>query len=143
MIEAEEAEEIGVEHLLRDVKGHQMVVPGAGSVGLASHIHTKVDSLKALHRQLSEIQVYLGDVLGGRLPLNHQIVQGLQDLLNLLPNVHSPEAKAALTVTTNDQMAMVLVGDLTRSIIAIHELIDNKISADQLMTAVADTVEVK
>lgn len=107
------------------------------TIGLSTQIHTKLDSLKALHRQLSEIQVYLDEVLGGRLPLNHPIIQSLQDLLNLLPDVHAPEAKAALTVTTNDQMAMVLVGNLTRSIIALHELIDNKISAESATMVVS------
>merc|ERR1711935_1145797 len=77
-IGATEAEEVGVEHLLRDV------------------------------------DAYLQNVLSGRLPINHQIIYGLQDVFNLLPN-------------TNDMMLAVYLSSIIRSVLALHNLINNKL----------------
>ncbi|KAI8618946.1 hypothetical protein BC830DRAFT_1165770 [Chytriomyces sp. MP71] len=58
-IEAEEAEEIGVEHLLRDIKDQ---IVGA----LSTQITDQFDSLKGLHNRLSDIR-YLEKVVAGAL----------------------------------------------------------------------------
>lgn len=120
-IGAEEAEEVGVEHLLRDIK--DTVV---GSLG--QRITTQLLGLRGLHKQLSEVASYLQQVVDGSMPVNHPIVYHLQDMFNLLPDVTSPALVKSLYVKTNDQMLVVYLASLIRSVIALHNLINNKLS---------------
>jgi len=120
-IGAEEAEEVGVEHLLRDIK--DTVV---GSLG--QRITTQLLGLRGLHKQLSDVANYLRQVVDGTLPVNHPIVYHLQDMFNLLPDVTNPALLKSLSVKTNDQMLVVYVASLIRSIIALHNLINNKLA---------------
>ena len=129
VVEAEEPEEIGVEHLLRDVKDNAVT-------DLSTKITNKLDSLRALQQQLSSIESYLKSVQIGKLPRNATILYRLQEIFNLLPDVHSPEARKALTVANNEQSMMIFAGSVLRSVVALHELINNKIE-DQI-TAIAN-----
>jgi len=122
-IEAEEAEEICVEHLLRDVKDN--------AVGtLSTRITNQLNSLKGLSERLHEIQEYLGKVAAGQLPVNHEIVHNLQDIFNLLPNLDIDGMSKSFLTKTNDQYLVMYLSALVRSIIALHNLIDNKVSND-------------
>ena len=56
-----------------------------------------------------------------------QVVYQLQDIFNLLPDVKMLEFVKSMYVKTNDQMLVVYLASLIRSIIALHNLIDNKI----------------
>ncbi|KND02833.1 hypothetical protein SpCBS45565_g05878 [Spizellomyces sp. 'palustris'] len=119
-IEAEEAEEIGVEHLLRDIKDT--------SVGtLSTQITNQLNSLKGLQNHLSDIQNYLTKVLSGSLPVNHQIVYNLQDIFNLLPNLQVQETVKSFAVKTNDELLVMYLSSLIRAVIALHGLIENKL----------------
>lgn len=118
---AEETEEVGVEHLLRDVKDS-----AAGT--LSEKITTQVSSLHGLLSRLSDIYSYLDKVAVGQLPMNNVIIFQLQDIFNLLPNASVDELVTALSVQTNDQMLVIYVASLVRSIIALHNLINNKLS---------------
>lgn len=60
--------------------------------------------------------------------MNHQIVYQLQDIFNLLPDVTNPDFVKAMYVKTNDQMLVVYATALTRSIIALNNLINNKLA---------------
>ncbi|KAJ3139781.1 proteasome regulatory particle subunit [Physocladia obscura] len=121
VIEAEEAEEIGVEHLLRDIKDN--------AVGtLSTQIGDQLDSLKGLHSRLAEITSYLEKVVTGKLPVNHQILYNLQDIFNLLPNLEKPETVKSFAVSTNDELLVVYLSSLVRAVIALHNLIQNKIT---------------
>lgn len=119
-IGAEEAEEVGVEHLLRDIKDT--------TVGtLSQRITSQLMGLKGLHSHIREIDSYLGKVVSGKLPINHQVVYHLQDIFNLLPDVKLADFVRSMHVKTNDQMLVVYLASLIRSVIALHNLIDNKI----------------
>jgi 26S proteasome regulatory subunit N8 len=120
VVEAEEAEEIGVEHLLRDVKDN---VVG----DLSTKITQKTDSLRALQQQLASIMEYLRAVQAGKMSPNPAIIYRLQEMFNLLPDVHSAEALKALQVATNDQAMMLYAGGLVQTVIALHELVNNKL----------------
>jgi len=50
-----------------------------------------------------------------------------QDVFNLLPDVNLQSFVRAVNITTNDQMLVVYVAALIRSIIALHNLITNKL----------------
>uniref|UniRef100_A0A2P2LP19 MPN domain-containing protein n=1 Tax=Rhizophora mucronata TaxID=61149 RepID=A0A2P2LP19_RHIMU len=75
-IAAHEVEEIGVEHLLRDVKDTTIST-------LATEVTAKLTALKGLDARLREIRGYLDLVIDGKLPLNHEILYHLQ-VFNLL-----------------------------------------------------------
>ncbi|KAJ3024160.1 proteasome regulatory particle subunit [Thoreauomyces humboldtii] len=121
LIEAEEAEEIGVEHLLRDIKDT--------SVGtLSTKITAQLNSLKGLQLRLEEIRDYLSKVLSNALPVNHQILYNLQDMFNLLPNLALPPTVKAFAVKTNDELLVLYLCSLVRAVIAMHGLIENKIT---------------
>ncbi|XP_035893902.1 26S proteasome non-ATPase regulatory subunit 7 [Anopheles stephensi] len=120
-IGAEEAEEVGVEHLLRDIKDTTV-----GS--LSQKITNQLLGLKGLNAQLRDIKHYLLKVGNGQLPINHQIVYQLQDILNLLPDIAQENFTDTLYVKTNDQMLVVYLASLVRSIIALHNLINNKLT---------------
>ena len=68
---ATEAEEIGVEHLLRDVKD-------ANISTLSTEVGQMVTGLRGLKSRLLEIREYLDAVLAGKLPVNHDIMSNLQ-----------------------------------------------------------------
>ncbi|KAF0299929.1 26S proteasome non-ATPase regulatory subunit 7 [Amphibalanus amphitrite] len=120
-IGAEEAEEVGVEHLLRDVKDT--------TVGtLSQRITNQLVGLKGLLGQIRGIRNYLQQVVDGKLPVNHQIVYALQDIFNLLPDITHGDLVKSLYVKTNDQMLVVYLASMIRSVIALHNLIDNKLS---------------
>ncbi|KAG6830496.1 hypothetical protein H0H87_007853 [Tephrocybe sp. NHM501043] len=118
-IEAEEAEEIGVEHLLRDIKD-------STTTTLATRVAEQLASLRGLQSRLSDVQKYLVDVAAGTMPVNHQIVYHLQDALNLLPDLADPAATQSFAASTNDQMLVVYLSSLLRAVIALHGLVDNK-----------------
>lgn len=50
-----------------------------------------------------------------------------QEVINLLPDVTSPQFVEAHNVQTNDQLMCVYMGSLVRTVIALHNLIDNKV----------------
>ncbi|KAF2711219.1 26S proteasome-like protein regulatory subunit [Pleomassaria siparia CBS 279.74] len=148
IIEAEEAEEIGVEHLLRDIRD---VAVGT----LSTRITSQLQSLQGLHLRLRDIGQYLQKVLDGDLPVNHAILGNLQDVFNLLPNLSTPkptpvggatngvgpaagaavadnsELARAMSIKTNDQLMAIYLSSLIRAITAFHDLIENKIQNRQ------------
>ncbi|EQL35524.1 26S proteasome regulatory subunit rpn-8 [Blastomyces dermatitidis ATCC 26199] len=142
IIEAEEAEEIGVEHLLRDIRD---VAVGT----LSTRITSQLQSLQGLHLRLRDIGQYLQKVLDGDLPVNHAILGNLQDVFNLLPNLSTPKANntqvngteqpqtentelaRAMSIKTNDQLMAIYLSSLIRAITAFHDLIENKIQNRQ------------
>ncbi|KAH9441471.1 hypothetical protein MJO28_015498 [Puccinia striiformis f. sp. tritici] len=136
-IEAEESEEIGVEHLLRDIKD-------LSTGTLSTRVTGRLNSLRALQARLGEISEYLEGVLAGKLPVNHQIIYNLQDIFNLLPNVDlSPPSSTGandrskpLTVVTNDQLLVVYLSSLIRAVIALHGLVNNKLENQNSANAI-------
>jgi len=119
-IGALEAEEVGVEHLLRDIKDTSVST-------LATHISGRLNSLKSLISHLQEMKIYLENVAIGKLPINHQIIGNMQDIFNLLPNLNVEEMSKSFSTKTNDMMFVIYLSSLIRSILALHNLINNKI----------------
>jgi 26S proteasome regulatory subunit N8 len=60
--------------------------------------------------------------------MNHQITYMLQNIFNLLPDIANPQFVKSINVNTNDQMLVVYAASLIRSIIALHNLINNKLT---------------
>jgi 26S proteasome regulatory subunit N8 len=83
--------------------------------------------LKGLTKSLYDVRAYLDKLLANKLPLNHQILSHIQDMFNLLPDVTQQDLIKSIYVKTNDEMLLVYLSSLIRSIIALHNLIMNKI----------------
>ena len=118
-IEAFEAEEIGVEHLLRDVKDNTVST-------LSTKVSEKLQSMRGLKARLEEIKSYMDKVVDGSLPMNHEIMGHLQNAFNLLPNLNLEEYVRGFNVSSNDAMLVIYLSSLIRSVIALHDLIKNK-----------------
>ena len=123
-IGAEEAEEVGVEHLCRDVFTNTQ-----GS--LSARIAGQIKGLKGFGQKLEQIGKYLNDVAAGKLPMNYKIIYGLQDIFNLLPDVTGIEFNQAMQQISNDQMLIVYLSSMIKSVIALHNLIDNKLDMNE------------
>jgi len=120
-----EAEEVGVEHLLRDIRDTSVST-------LSDQVAQKVSSLKGLKKRMDTLADYLKKVAAEKLPLNHQILYNLQDIFNLCPNLQLKELVTSLKINTNDNMLVIYVASLIRSIIALHNLINNKLKNQDL-----------
>jgi 26S proteasome regulatory subunit N8 len=120
-IGAVEAEEVGVEHLLRDI--HDTSVST-----LTMRVQDKVVALKSLVEKLREVDAYLGYVTKRTLPPNQALMDTLQTVFNLLPNLNTAEMVDAFACKTNDSLLTIYLASLIRSIVALHELINNRIT---------------
>ena len=120
LIGAMEAEEVGVEHLLRDIND-----PTVSTV--TNLIKAKMSGLSSLTEKLVEMKDYLQDVVDDKMKPNQTIINNMQNIVNLLPNLNTDHLVEAMMVKTNDMHMAVYLGALIRSIIALHDLINNKI----------------
>ncbi|KAK4270462.1 hypothetical protein QN277_023498 [Acacia crassicarpa] len=126
---ADETEEIGIEHLLREVK-HTTIST------LETEVSDKLSALKELHTLLKDkICWYLGMAVTGFLPSNREILWSVQDMLNYFPDPNDPELIKALAVKTNDMMMVLFLCSILRCVIALHNLINNKIMNQELEKA--------
>ena len=87
---------------------------------------------------------YLQNVLNGKFRYNHSIIHNyqvtiisiltsfLQDIFNLLPNLKVEDTVKSFSVKTNDYMHLVYVSTLIRSVISLHNLINNKIQTKEI-----------
>jgi len=119
-IGALEAEEVGVEHLLRDIND-----PTVSTV--ASLIKEKIAGLATLTEKLRECQEYLEQCVSGNKKVNPEIVANLQTIFNLLPNLNQEQLIRSMIMKTNDMQMAVYLSSLIRSVLALHDLVNNRI----------------
>jgi len=124
-IDATEPEEVGVEHLLRDVND-----PTTST--LSNRIREKIRSLGALHEKIFEMRRYLENVVEGKLPINHQISYNIQAIFNLVPNLDREDLIRAMLVESNDLHLVIYLSSLIRCVASLHDLVDNKIEFQDL-----------
>jgi len=137
LIGAMEAEEVGVEHLLRDIND-----PTVSTV--ASLIKAKIAGLATLTEKLVECKDYLEACIRGEKTMNQEISANLQTILNLLPNLNTDDLVRAMLVKTNDMHMAIYLSALIRSVIALHDLVNNKIQyGEQEEETVAETKPVE
>lgn len=117
---AQEAEEVGVEHLLRDIND-----PTVSTV--ASLIKGKIAGLATLTEKLVECKDYLESCVRQEQKVNPEIIANLQTILNLLPNLNTEDLVRSFIVKTNDMHMAIYLSALIRSVIALHDLVNNRI----------------
>jgi len=124
-IGATEAEEVGVEHLLRDIKD-------ASKGQLSKDVEDKINALKALAEKLKEMKEYLEGVISKMYRVNSTILSNYQDIFNLLPNLKLDEMVKSFSVKSNDYMHIIYVSTLVRSVLSLHSLITNKVETKEI-----------
>jgi len=124
-IGALEAEEVGVEHLLRNIRDNSQ-----GTV--TDRVNAKLTSLKALKKRIEDMHMYLSEVIKGTMPVNTEIVYNIQSMLNLCHDFKVKELAQAFAVKSNDAQLTIYVSQLIRSILALDRLINNKLENREL-----------
>jgi len=133
-IGAYEAEEVGVEHLLRDIND-----PSVSS--LAERIRHQIAALTSLRARLLEMSRYMDDAAAKKIVPSNQIIYNIQNIVNLLPNLNLPEMVRAFMVKSNDIYLVIYIASIIRSITALHDLVNNKLKfrdMDELNETKAD-----
>jgi|EP00978_Attheya_sp_CCMP212_P013912 26S proteasome regulatory subunit N8 len=122
LIGAMEAEEVGVEHLLRDIND-----PTVSTV--TNLIKAKLAGLDTLTDKLVEMKGYLESCADPNRtkPVNQEIIANMQTILNLLPNLNVDETVRSMLIKTNDMHMVIYLSSLIRSVIALHDLVSNKV----------------
>jgi 26S proteasome regulatory subunit N8 len=121
LIGAMEAEEVGVEHLLRDIND-----PTVSTV--ANLVKAKLSGLSTLTEKLVEMKDYLTAVSEGKIKPNSEIIANMQAIVNLLPNLNVEELVRSMLVKNNDMHMVIYLSALIRCVIALHDLVLNKIA---------------
>eukprot|EP00968_Pinguiococcus_pyrenoidosus_P001356 scaffold62_cov256-Pinguiococcus_pyrenoidosus.AAC.14 len=73
------------------------------------------------------MKLYLENVVAGKMPMNNQIIYNMQTIFNLLPNLNIEHMVRAMMVKTNDLHLIMYLTSLIRAIIALHDLLNNKV----------------
>merc|ERR1711869_167261 len=98
---------------------------------MGTRVQEKSTSLKCLVKKLKELSDYLGAVLTEdkkkNIPANRQIISNIQDIFNYLPDTGSDDMVKAFSVGTNDMALALYLGNILRTTIALHDLINTKI----------------
>jgi 26S proteasome regulatory subunit N8 len=121
VIGAMEAEEVGVEHLLRDIND-----PTVSTV--ANLVKAKLSGLSTLTEKLVDMKDYLTLASKGKIKPNPEIVANMQAIVNLLPNLNVDELVRSMLVKNNDMHMVIYLSSLIRCVIALHDLVVNKIA---------------
>ncbi|KAK8883407.1 26S proteasome non-ATPase regulatory subunit 7 [Tritrichomonas musculus] len=114
-----EVEEIGVEHLLRDIKDVDMSEIGTT---LTNSVH----GLAALEHRLRGISDYLQDVIDQKYQVDNEIIGLTQSIFNLLPNLGLKDTVDSLATKSDDSTFMIFISQLCRSVVALHELVNSR-----------------
>ena len=88
-------------------------------------------ALKALTERLKEMKIYLENVISKKYRYNPSIINNYQDIFNLLPNLKIDEIVRSFSLKTNDYMHLIYVSSLIKSVISLHNLINNKIQTKE------------
>lgn len=116
---AEEAEEIGIEHLLRDLTDSTITT-------LSTRIQERDLSFAHLCRVLQQIEEYLHDVAEGRVPLSDDVLDVLQELISMQQETNMQKSSTEMIRYTNDQAVVTFLAAAGRCICALHEVILNR-----------------
>ena len=88
--------------------------------------------LKVLAGKLKEMREYLEKVVEGKYRYNSQIIYEFQDIFNLLPNLKIQEMVNSFSVKSNDYMYVIYISAMIRSVLSLHDLINNRIAAKDI-----------
>ncbi|EPY27066.1 26S proteasome regulatory subunit N8 [Angomonas deanei] len=116
---AEEAEEVGIEHLLRDLTDSTVST-------LSTQIGERELSLQHLCQILQQIEEYLNDVAAGNMPVSEDVLEVLQELISLQPEMYVQKKSTDMIRFANDSAISTFLASIGRCICALHEVILNR-----------------
>ncbi|RNE95195.1 proteasome regulatory non-ATPase subunit 8 [Trypanosoma rangeli] len=116
---AEEAEEIGIEHLLRDLTDSTITT-------LSTQIQEREFSLAHLSCVLQSIEDYLHDVAGGLMPISEDVLSVLQEAISLQPQIYHLKTSTEMIRHSNDQAIAMFVAAIGRCLGALYDVIANR-----------------
>ncbi len=114
-----------MEHLLRDISSSSSAPSSSllTTQSLSTRVTSQLNALRGLHARLLEIGEYLTSVRKSKLPINHQVVYHLQEIVGLLPQLGGDvELGKAFRVGVNDSTMVVYLSALIRTVLALHDL---------------------
>lgn len=147
-IEAEEAEEVGIEHLLRDVPQavSSLLDTSTPTPSTLPHLlRSKLQSLRSLRQHLQNLRYHIQAHLkspqneGRGVALDPGVALGLQSLLATMPRVQSSAPQQVLQEATRKLMVGTVVSEVVRAVQALHDCIDNKLAEQQQSNPVSPT----
>ena len=98
---------------------------------VANQIRSKIDALSTLKEKLLEMEAYLTAVLSGKLQPNQEIINNMQNIFSLLPNLNVPTLVNSMLIKTNDMHVIIYLSSLIRTVISLHDLVANRISFNE------------
>jgi len=116
---AVEAEEIGIEFLLRDITDSTVTT-------LSTQVADRIVALKRLEQILQTVEDYLLDVCRGRLPVAQDILAALQEVLGLQPRIHQLKSSTEFVRYNNDEELKKFVASMARCVMALYDVILNR-----------------
>jgi len=126
-IGAIEAEEVGVEHLLREI--NDPTIPT-----LTNLLESTDSSMGSLASKLITLKNYCETTVENpKAIVNQEIIRNMQEILNILPNLNVEEFLQSLLIQNNDTHMIIYLSSLIRTVIALHDLINNKIRYNEAM----------
>ena len=135
-VSAFEAEEVGVEHLVREIKDLNMD-------SLKNRLENKIKSLGSLEAKIATIVQYLDDVAEGRKRSDKQIIATLQEIMSKLPKIVSEDLKRIMSTEMNNNYISLYVSAVLKNVVNIHNLLNNKISALEERKELAEALKNK
>ena len=115
-----EAEAIGVEQLLCEIRGLDV------SRGLNRVLSARSASLVELTKRLWEIHTYLTKVLAGKLPVNQSLLARVQQLFSSRMKARPDGLELALSECGVDAMMTMYVGNVLKSVLAMHHVLRSR-----------------
>jgi 26S proteasome regulatory subunit N8 len=73
-----------------------------------------------------KISDYLQLVIDGKLSVDAEIIGCTQSIFNLLPNLVLQQTSDGISTKSDDAEFMVVVSQLTRSIVTLHDLVNRR-----------------
>lgn len=119
-VSAYEAEEVGVEHLLREIKNLDIN-------SLENKIKDKVASLTTLQSKIKIMEDYLQDIYDGKVTADQNLVFQIQNILMKLGQSTDQEFLKQLGKQINEGYQQLYVGSVMNTVMKLHDLIDNKL----------------
>lgn len=123
-----EAEAVGVEHLLRDLRAYTVS-------SRSQQLTDKLSALKCLEERLADFVAYLYEVNAGKMPINNRILMNLQNLLNLSNGIQGNLAAAddgglvdAFVRDSEEGLFALYIGVVVRAVTAMHGLVRNRLA---------------
>nr|CCC94461.1 putative 26S proteasome regulatory subunit [Trypanosoma congolense IL3000] len=116
---AEEAEEIGIEHLLRDLTDSTITT-------LSTQIQERELSLNHLGRVLQSIEDYLRDVAEGIMPISEDVLSVLQEVVSLQPHIYHLKTSVDMIRYANDQAIAMYIAAIGRCVCTLYDVITNR-----------------